>query len=180
MSHQPSSEPLFFVLHWYWFHPGTLLSCKFGIDLSVNTYSTMDERDTFHLSLVHLQKCFKHSGRYQEAQWISNQQVFDEVPSSFLWCLSLYPRRRQSPFLSLQWHSEGSTNERFSSKSVSSINTFHHHLSTASTSAKPHITVVPFKAQQLSLVTFKQLIYSTGLLTCDSPSLLLSASLNFC
>lgn len=116
----------------------------------------------------------QHWGWFQEAQQTSNQQVFDEAPSSvFLWCLSLYLRRRQSPFVFTE---AAAQDERFSLKSHISINTPYHRSSLlirTSTSVRPHITVIPFKAEQLPLVPFKQLIYLTGRLTGDSS---LSAS----
>lgn len=138
----------------------------------------MEERDIIFLQLT-FKKCFKHSGRFQEAWWISNQQVFDEVPSSFLWCLSLYQKRRQSPFVftTAQWRQ---CRREILIKKRLQYKHFPSSLICNGTSAKLHITVIPFKAQQLSLVPLKQLIYLTGLLTGDSPSLLLSASLNFC
>lgn len=145
---------------------------KLGTDLKFSVYLQYHrgKRHTIFLQLI-FKKGFKHSGRFQEAQWVSSQRVFDEVPSSSLWCLSLYLKRRQSPFVftTAQWRQrrrEILIKKRLQYKHFASSLLYN------GTSAKPHITVIPFKAQQLSLVPFKQLIYLTGLLAGDSPSLL--------
>lgn len=140
----------------------TLLPCHFEVKGrpwgSSFTYSTMDERLSFFSWLSRIMSQLK-TWVFYASRKISGSTA--NIKPTNVWSAFIFPPMfiyipEETPKSICLWqYSEGNADERFSLKGDFSTYTFHHDSSLwTSTSARPHITVIPFKAQQLSLVLF--------------------------